>query len=60
VGIEQVQRLHRRDRTVERSMEKILCQEGVEKVCKQAQENRELFEFYHLKGESKEGSSQGY
>jgi hypothetical protein len=36
-------------------VEKILRQEGVEKVCNQAQENRELFEFCHLKEESKEG-----
>jgi hypothetical protein len=33
-GIEQVQRVCRRDITVERSVEKILCQEGVEKVCR--------------------------
>jgi hypothetical protein len=46
-------------RTTERSVEKRLRQEGVEKVCKQAQENRELFEFCHLKEESKEGSSLG-
>jgi hypothetical protein len=43
-------------RTVERSMEKRLRQEGIERVCK-AQENRELFEFCHVKEESKEGSS---
>jgi hypothetical protein len=30
-------------------VEEILRQEGVEKVCRQAQENRELFEFCHLK-----------
>jgi hypothetical protein len=37
VGIEQVQGVHRRDRTAECSVEKILHQEGVEKVCRQAQ-----------------------
>jgi hypothetical protein len=36
-------------------VEKRLRQEGVEKVCKRAKENRELFEFYQLKEESTEG-----
>jgi hypothetical protein len=47
-------------RTAEFSVEKRLGQEGVERVCKQAQENRELFEFCLVKEESKEGSSLGH
>jgi hypothetical protein len=39
--------------------EKILFQVGIETVCRQAQKRRELFEFWKLKGESTEGSSQG-
>jgi hypothetical protein len=33
VGIEQVHRCTEEDRTVERSVEKILCQEGIEKCA---------------------------
>jgi hypothetical protein len=40
-------------------VEEILRQEGVEKVCRQAQENRELFEFCHLKEVSTEGTFTG-
>jgi hypothetical protein len=35
--------------------EERLRQEGIEKVCRQAQRERELFEFCHLKEESTEG-----
>jgi hypothetical protein len=48
VGIEQVQGAQR-DRTLE-VLEKILCQVGIEQVCRQAQhKRRELFEFCDLK-----------
>jgi hypothetical protein len=39
--------------------EKILRQEGVEEVCRQAQKRKELFEFGVAKGESTEGSPLG-
>jgi hypothetical protein len=38
---------------------KILRQEGVEKVCKQAQERKELFEFWKLEERSTEGTFTG-
>jgi hypothetical protein len=38
--------VHRGDRTIEHSMEKILHQEGVEIVCRQAYKGKELFEFW--------------
>jgi hypothetical protein len=49
VGIEQVYRRTREDRTVECSVgkEKKLCQEGIESVCRQAQKRKELFEFWN-------------
>jgi hypothetical protein len=39
--------------------EKILCQEGIEKVCKQAQQRKELFEFRKLEKRSTEGTFTG-
>jgi hypothetical protein len=49
------------DRTVECSVkeEKILCQEGVEEACKQAQQRKEFFEFWKLEERSTEGTFTG-
>jgi hypothetical protein len=58
VGIEQVQGVNR-GQNCWTFCEKILCQVGIEIVCRQAQKKREIFELWKLKGESTEGSSQG-
>jgi hypothetical protein len=39
--------------------EKILCQEGVEEACKQAQQRKEFFEFWKLEERSTEGTFTG-